>query len=117
MEYIDKGVFFIKNNKVALELYDIDHKFEKISYDGKNTIVLSTAENGEYILKNIAPDIRKLLQDKEKIMMLQNQNGEVAEIYFLTIELDKTLQFEDEYNKKSEEIFDEISNIIDSDVA
>lgn len=117
MVYIDKSVFFVKNNKVALELYNMELKFTKLVYDGKNTIILSDTENNEYILENIVKEVRGYLRDKEKIMMMQNEDGVVKEVYFLSVDVDNSMNYKDEYIDKCEEMFEEISNIIGSDDA
>ena len=115
MNNIDKGVFFVKNDKIALELYDLNKKFTMLLYDKKNTVVLVDENNEKYILENIVPEIRSLLKDEENIMMLQNENNKVKEIYFLKVKIDDTLVYEDNFNEKSVELFEYISEFIDKD--
>ncbi|MBE6462687.1 MAG: hypothetical protein E7005_02880 [Alphaproteobacteria bacterium] len=113
MGNIDKGVFFVKNDKVALELYDLNKKFVKFIYDGKNTAILTDENNEEYILENIVFEIRSLLKNGEDLMMLKNENNVVEEIYFLKVKIDDTLAYEDDFNEKSVKLFDEIKDFVD----
>ena len=113
MGNIDKGVFFVKNDKVALELYDLNKKFVKFIYDGKNTAILTDENNEEYILENIVFEIRSLLKNGEDLMMLKNENNVVEEIYFLKVKVDNTLTYEDNFSEKSVEVFEELKELME----
>lgn len=110
---IDRGVFFVKNDRIALELYDLGKKFIEFVYDGKNTVILTDENHEEYILENIVYEVRTLLKDGEDLMMMQNENNVVKEIYFLKVKVDNTLAFEDNFSEKSTELFDEIKELIE----
>ncbi len=112
MKKIDKGVFFIKDDKILLELYDLQGKFIYFIYDGKNTIVLNDEKKEEYILENIVPEVRSELKNKEKIMILHNENGEIKEMYVLNIKIDETLSFKDNFKEKSIEMYNEMNEFV-----
>ena len=110
---IDRGVFFVKNDRVALELYDLGKKFIKLVYDGKNTVILTDENNEEYILENIVYEVRTLLKEGEDLMMMQNENNVVKEIYFLKVKVDNTLTYEDNFSEKSVEVFEELKELME----
>ncbi len=110
---IDRGVFFVKNDRIALELYDLGKKFIEFVYDGKNTVILTDENHEEYILENIVYEVRTLLKDGEDLMMMQNENNVVKEIYFLKVKVDNTLAFEDNFSEKSVEVFEELKELME----
>ena len=57
---IDRGVFFVKNDRIALELYDLGKKFIEFVYDGKNTVILTDENYEEYILENLISRLVKI---------------------------------------------------------
>ena len=110
---IDKGVFFVKNNKIALELYDLNHKFIKLVYDGKNTIILINEKKEEYTLENIVPEVRSLLKDGETLLVMHNNDNVVKDVYFLKIKLDDKLAFEDNFSEKSKVLVEDLKEFIE----
>ncbi len=101
MIILDNFEFYIKNNELAISIDCSVAEINNLRWDTRNTIIL-TMENGEqYLLTNILPNIRDILQRIETVMIVFKQKQEIVEAYDVEIIKDNTLEFDDLFNEEA----------------
>ena len=109
MEYsfIKNCYFYVNEGEVALEVFD-EFKADKVVYDGKNTLVLFDGDKGCFIVKNILPNIRKLLKDDVDLLVIHSKDDEIEDVYELKIKVNKDTIFKDDFYEKAQEFFEKV---------
>lgn len=104
---VDDCLFYVNGNKVAFETAEQSGEFKLAVYDGKNTIVLFDESKNVYLVHNIVPDVREALgQIKELLIIERDAENEVSDGYLVKLNIDNRLEFEDNFAKDSEELYD-----------
>ena len=57
--FLDDFIFYVLDNQVAIGIDNLPIIAQNIIYDGKNTLILQTSENKNYILQNIVLEVRQ----------------------------------------------------------
>ena len=73
MIVLDNYEFNIKNNELAISIDCPVAEINNLKWDTKNTIILSMEDGKQYILTNILPNIREILEKIETVMIVFKQ--------------------------------------------
>lgn len=101
MIILDDFEFHIKNNELAISVDCPVAEINNLKWDTKNTIILSMEDGIQYVLTNILPNIREILEKTEKVMVIFKQKQDVVEAYDVEIIKDATLEFDDLFNEEA----------------
>ena len=101
MIILDSFEFYTKNNELAILIDCPVAEINNLRWDTKNTIILSMENGEQYILTNILPNIREILEQRETAMVVFKQEQDIVEAYDIKIIKDPTLGFEDLFNEEA----------------
>ena len=101
MIVLDNFEFHIKNNELAISIDCPVAEINSLKWDTKNTIILSMEDGKQYILTNILPNIREILEKIETVMIVFKQKQDIIEAYNVEIIKDTTLEFDDSFNEEA----------------
>ena len=101
MIVLDNFEFHIKNNELAISIDCPVAEINNLKWDTKNTIILSMEDGKQYILTNILPNIREILEKIETVMIVFKQKQDIVEAYNVEIIKDTTLEFDDSFNEEA----------------
>ena len=101
MIILDNFEFHIKNNELAISIDCPVAEINNLRWDTKNTIILSMENGTQYALINILPNIRKILERIETVMIVFKQKQDIVDAYDIEIIKDTTLEFDDLFNEEA----------------
>ncbi len=101
MIILDDFEFHIKNNELAISVDCPVAEINNLKWDTKNTIILSMEDGTQYVLTNILPNIREILEKTETVMVIFKQKQDIVEAYDVEIIKDATLEFDDLFNEEA----------------
>ncbi len=101
MIVLDNFEFHIKDNELAISIDCPVAKINNLKWDTKNTIILSMEDETQYILTNILPNVREILERIETAMIIFKQKQDIVEAYNVEIIKDTTLEFDDSFNEEA----------------
>ena len=77
---LDKFEFLTDETELAIAVDIAPVEVEKLVWDTKNTIILTTSDQQEYALINILPNIRKVLTRLNEIMVIFKSGDDINEM-------------------------------------
>ena len=101
MIVLDNFEFNIKNNELAISIDCPVAEINNLKWDTKNTIILSMEDGEQYLLTNILPNIREILEKIETVMIVFKQKQDIVDAYDIEIIKDTTLEFDDSFNEEA----------------
>ena len=101
MIVLDNFEFHIKNNELAISIDCPVAEINNLKWDTKNTIILSMEDGEQYLLTNILPNIREILEKIETVMIVFKQKQDIVDAYDIEIIKDTTLEFDDLFNEEA----------------
>lgn len=111
MIVLDHFEFHIKNNELAIFIDCPVAEINNLKWDTKNTIVLSMEDGKQYILTNILPNIREILEKIETAIIVFKQKQDIVEAYNVEIIKDATLEFDDLFNEEAISFYREFEEL------
>ena len=106
--WVDDCCFYVKNSNVAIEFSDLEILANQVMYDGKNTLVFACSDDEIFVVQNITPDIRILLKEGVKIMVILKKNCEIVGSYKLPLSVIESLDYEDNFFKDAVKLCEEL---------
>lgn len=95
MIIVEKFEFLISGDELAIAVDFPVTNIKNICWDGKNTIVINSENDNKYVLMNILPNIRQMLENTKTLMLIFMQGQEIAEAYDIELTKDTSLEFDD----------------------
>lgn len=95
MIIVEKFEFLISDNELAIAVDFPVTNIKNICWDGKNTIVINSENDNKYVLMNILPNIRQMLDNTKTLILIFMQGQEIAEAYNIELTKDTSLEFDD----------------------
>lgn len=111
MIILDKFEFLTDETELAIAVDIAPVEVEKLVWDTKNTIILTTADQQKYALINILPDIRKMLARLNEIMVIFKSGDNIKEAFEVELIKDDSLNFEDNLHDEAVETYNEFEKL------
>lgn len=111
MIILDKFEFLTDETELAIAVDIAPCEVEKLVWDTKNTIILTTSDQQEYALINILPDIRKMLARLNEIMVIFKSGDNIKEAFEVELIKDDSLNFEDNLHDEAVETYNEFEKL------
>lgn len=112
VNFVNQAVFYVKEGKavVSFDLNEARILADQAFYDGADTLVLFGVDGVLYVVQNIVPEIRVLLNRQTEVMVILQQNDGVAAAYELALPRDADIQFEDNFARQAAALCEELGN-------
>lgn len=111
MIILDKFEFLTDETELAIAVDIAPVEVEKLVWDTKNTIILTTSDQQEYALINILPNIRKMLARLNEIMVIFKSGDDIKEAFEVALMKDDSLKFEDNLHDEAVETYKEFEKL------
>ena len=107
---VDKFEFLVNNGEYIIA-FDVDEgpiTSAEFMYDGRNCAILTRNNKKAFLLTNIIPEMRKVLSDLNKIVILERVGKEVANAYEVDIRHVENIPYPDNFEQDVNKMIDEL---------
>ena len=111
MIILDNFEFLTDETELAIAVDIAPVEVEKLVWDTKNTIILTTSDQQEYALINILPNIRKMLARLNEIMVIFKSGADIKEAFEIELIKDDSLNFEDNLHEEALDAYKEFERL------
>lgn len=114
VNFVDYAVFFMKDGKVAVSfnLEDVKVLADRAFYDGANTLVLSGVDGVLYVVQNIVPEVRIVLDRQTEIMVILQEKNNIVASYELSLQRLSGVSFEDTFVEEAQKLCEELEALV-----
>lgn len=101
MIILDNFEFLTNDSELAISLDCPVGKITCLEWDTKNTIIMSMEDGNQYVLTNILPNIRDMLEKISTVMVIFMKDQDIIEAYDIKIVKNITLSFDDLFSDQA----------------
>ena len=101
----------LKNGEQYAIAFDIEESpiFDAdFMYDGRNCAILTRNDEKAFLLTNINPDARKVLNKLDTIVIIERDKGEVSNVYEVEVRHVENIPYPDNFQEDVNKMLDEL---------